>query len=84
METYKPYKRPTEYWCNDDEQVRIIEAALDLYEKSFTNTDAKDAKRYQWLRIHGAALAGSYHQREGLVRRVGNLDEEIDLEMSRG
>ena len=34
METYKPYKRPTEYWCNDDEQVRIIEAALDLYEKS--------------------------------------------------
>lgn len=33
METYKPYKRPTEYWCNDDEQVRIIEAALDLYEK---------------------------------------------------
>ena len=38
METYKPYKRPTEYWCNDDEQVRIIEAALDLYEKSIVHT----------------------------------------------
>ena len=48
------------------------------------SSDAQNAKRYQWLRVHGAALAGSYHQKEGLVRRFGNLDEEIDREMNRG
>lgn len=28
------YKRPEDYWCNNEEQVKIIEAALDLYENS--------------------------------------------------
>jgi len=34
LSSVEPYARPRDYWCNDDEQVRIIEAALDLYEKA--------------------------------------------------
>lgn len=38
----------------------------------------EDAERYRWLRIRGAALAGTEALEQGLVHRVGNLDEAID------
>lgn len=41
---------------------------------AITENDA----RYQWLRVRGCAIDGTEHQREGLVRRCINLDEEID------
>ena len=37
-----------------------------------------DAARYRWLRVRGCAIDGTEHQREGLVRRCINLDEQVD------
>jgi hypothetical protein len=45
-----------------------------------------DALRYRWLRTRGAAFAGDpkRHLEEGLVYRIGNLDDAIDREMRVG
>ncbi len=38
----------------------------------------QDALRYRFLRVRGCALDGTDAQRDGLVHRCINLDEEID------
>lgn len=43
----------------------------------------RDARRYRFLQIHGAALAGTEALNQGLVRRCVNLDEEVDALMAR-
>ena len=48
------YKRPKDYWCNDDEQVRIIEDALDCYEASLRAAPPSNERAVAdaWLVIH--------------------------------
>ena len=40
--TYATWQRPSDYWCNDDAQVKAIEAALDLYEISSASSAMLD------------------------------------------
>jgi hypothetical protein len=42
----------------------------------------RDARRYRWLRVRGCAIDGTDAQRDGLVRRCVNLDEEVDALMA--
>lgn len=42
---------------------------------------ARDAERYRWLRVRGCAIDGSDAQKNDLVRRCINLDDEIDAAM---
>lgn len=57
--------------------VLAVERAINALTRSATAITENDA-RYQWLRVRGCAIDGTEHQREGLVRRCINLDEEID------
>lgn len=47
-------------------------------EEWFQRAMEADATRYRWLRVRGCAIDGTDAQRDGLVRRCVNLDEEID------
>jgi hypothetical protein len=46
----QPYVRPRDYWCNVDEEVRIIEAALDLYEQTTMGQPASESEERRLLR----------------------------------
>jgi hypothetical protein len=68
---------------NAVEMARKLNVLFASSATSAISEDARDAARYRWMRVHGAALAGTETFRESLVRRCINLDEEVDALMAR-
>lgn len=66
-----------EYSARVDAAARERDDELKSLPSAIAET-TEDAERYRWLRIRGAALAGTEALEQGLVHRVGNLDEAID------